>query len=112
MTRTTRDLLEDLNHEVALIAQFTQAGKSAFLQDERTQYAVRMAYAHIGEIAKQIPDAILFTQPQIEWNKIKGFRDVLIHRYFDINAVRVWDAVEKLPALQQAVETLLNDPNL
>jgi uncharacterized protein with HEPN domain len=107
MTKTLRDHLEDLQHEAALVAQFTQEGKDAFLQDERTQYAVMMAYARIGEIVKQIPDTTLLSQPQVEWRDVKGFRDVLIHRYFDINVARVWDAVEKLSMLQTAVEALL-----
>lgn len=109
MKRSNRDSLEDLQREMALIVQFTREGKDAFLQDERTQYAVMMAYAHIGEIAKQIPDELFSTQPQVEWRELKGFRDILIHRYFDINVERVWAAVEKLSELQQAVDTLLAD---
>lgn len=66
-----------------------------------------MAYARIGEITKQIPNEVLATQPQVEWADIKGFRDVLLHRYFDIKLVRVWEAVEKLPALRTAAEALL-----
>ena len=107
MTKTIRDHLDDLTTELRFLVQFTQEGKDAFLQDERTQYAVMMAYVRIGEIVKQIPDEVLSTQAHIEWREIKGFRDVLIHRYFDINVVRVWEAVEKLPALQNAVQTLL-----
>jgi len=30
-----------------------------------------------------------------------------MHRYFDIKIVRVWEAVEQLPALRVAVEALL-----
>jgi len=107
MKKTIRDHLEDLRHEITLVAQFIEEGREAFLQDERTQYAVMMAYARIGEIAKQIPDETLLAQPYIEWREIKGFRDVLIHRYFDINVVRVWEAVEKLPTLEAAVDALI-----
>lgn len=106
--RSLRDYLEDLQAEVDAVVRFTQDGKEAFMDDERNQYAVMMAYARIGEIVKRIPDEVLETQPQIEWRDIKGFRDVLLHRYFDINVVRVWQAVEKLPELQTAVQTLLD----
>ncbi|MCB9437339.1 MAG: DUF86 domain-containing protein [Anaerolineales bacterium] len=108
MKKTSRDHLEDIQHELTLVMQFIQEGKNAFLQDARTQYAVMMAYARIGEIVKQIPDEVLARQAQMEWREIKGFRDVLIHRYFDVNMLRVWEAVEKLPVLQMAVETLLD----
>ncbi len=104
-----RDYLEDLLVEIRRIARFTEAGRDAFLADERDQYAVMMAYSRIGEILKQIDDALLAAQPQIDWKSIKGFRDVLIHRYFDISIERVWQAVEQLPALRAAVEALLAD---
>ncbi|MCC6612618.1 MAG: DUF86 domain-containing protein [Anaerolineae bacterium] len=93
--------------EFAAVERFTANGKAAFLADDRDQYAVMLAYARIGEIVKRIPNEMLATQPQIEWNNIKGFRDVLLHRYFDVSMERVWEAVEKLPDLRAAVETLL-----
>ncbi len=103
----TRKYLGDLLAEVALLERFTQDGKDAFFQDERTQYAVMMAYARIGEITKRIPDELLNQYPEAEWRSIKGFRDVLVHRYDEILPERVWDAVEKLPALRAAAEAML-----
>jgi uncharacterized protein with HEPN domain len=103
----TRKYLSDLLAEVALLERFTQEGKAFFLQDERTQYAVMMAYARIGEITKRIPDELLNQYPKAEWRNIKGFRDVLVHRYDEILPERVWDAIEKLPALRSAAEAIL-----
>ncbi|MBC8098628.1 MAG: DUF86 domain-containing protein [Armatimonadetes bacterium] len=105
--RDLRVYLDDLMREIELVARFTVDGKDAFMADERNQYAVMMAYARIGEIAKRIPNDVLATQPHIEWAAIKGFRDVLIHRYFDLAMVRVWEAVEKLSELRAAVEAML-----
>ena len=107
--RTQRDYLEDLKVEVEQVARFAAEGKAAFLNDDRSQYAVMLAYARIGEIVKRISDDLLMSQPDIEWREIKGFRDVLLHRYFDINMERVWEAVEKLPELRAAVESLLEN---
>jgi uncharacterized protein with HEPN domain len=67
-----------------------------------------MAYARIGEIAKRIPASILAAQPQIPWADVKGFRDILLHRYGEINIERVWTAVEQLPTLRAAVEAMLD----
>lgn len=96
--RYLHERLEDLSLEVDKMERFTVAGKEAFFGDDGIQYSVMMAYARIGEIAKNIPNDLLATQPHVEWTQIKGFRDVLIHRYFEINIARVWEAVEKLPA--------------
>ncbi|MCA9905282.1 MAG: DUF86 domain-containing protein [Anaerolineae bacterium] len=103
----TREFLLDLQAEITRIEQFSAEGETAFFADERTQYAIMMAYARIGEIAKRLPQAILDTRPEAEWRDIKGFRDVLLHRYDEINPRRVWQAVQKVPVLRAAVEALL-----
>lgn len=105
----TRKYLSDLLAEIALLEDFIRDGEAAFLSDERTQYAVMMAYARIGEIVKRIPDDLLNQHPEAEWRNIKGFRDVLIHRYDEILPERVWDAIEKLPILRSATEAMLAD---
>lgn len=74
---SARDYLQDLLTEIRLLESFTTEGEQAFYADERTQYAVMMAYARIGEIAKRLPESLLATQPEAEWREIKGFRDVL-----------------------------------
>lgn len=104
-----REYLQDILAEIRLLESFTVDGEEAFLADERTQYAVMMAYARIGEIAKRLPDELLATRPEAEWKDVKGFRDVLLHRYDEIVPTRVWDAVRKLPILKAAVESLLRD---
>lgn len=106
MSRTA-DYLHDILVEVQLLASFTVEGEEAFYQDERTQYAVMMAYARIGEIAKRLPDSLLALRPEAEWRDVKGFRDILLHRYDEVAPQRVWAAVIKLPILRAAVEALL-----
>ncbi|MCC6802245.1 MAG: DUF86 domain-containing protein [Anaerolineae bacterium] len=104
-----REYMQDLLVEIRLLESFTAGGEQAFYTDARTQYAVMMAYARIGEIAKRIPDSVLQTQPQAEWREIKGFRDVLLHRYGEISPGRVWEAVVKLAVLRDATEALLEN---
>lgn len=89
--------------------EFTRDGREDFFADEKTQMAIIRAYEIIGEIAKRIPDDLLDQQPQAEWKQIKGFRDFLAHNYDEVIMKIVWGAVEKLPILRAAVESILKD---
>jgi len=46
--------------------------------------------------------------PGIDWRRISGLRDLLIHQYFGVDAQIVWDAAtKKLPELERDVRELL-----
>ena|SRR5258707_15002330 len=107
MSRTPREYLHDLNHYIERVADFTKDGRDEFMKDDKTQFAVIRAYEVIGEIAKRLPQELLTTQPHIAWQDIKEFRDFLAHNYERIRLDIVWGAVEKLPELEVAVESML-----
>jgi uncharacterized protein with HEPN domain len=106
--KPNRDYLTDILRYIADIESFTEAGESYFMENRKTQRAVIRAYEVIGEVVKPLPQTLLDTQVNIDWKAIKGFRDILIHQYDNVNLDVVWQAIQKLPALRSAIETILD----
>ncbi len=62
----------------------------------------------IGEAVKNISGDIKSKYNSIEWRKMAGLRDRLIHHYFGINWTIVWDVVQnKIPALGNEIKNLM-----
>ncbi len=111
MLRDPRVYLQDILDAVATIRRYTRGlDREGFRQDEMRRDAVIRNLEIIGEAVKQIPEPLKATVQDVEWRKIAGLRDVLIHQYFGLDADVLWDVVEdKLTALAAAVERILRD---
>jgi len=48
----------------------------------------------LGEAARHIPDDVRRLAPDIDWSKIVGIRNVLIHAYFSVDSEILWDIVQ------------------
>ncbi len=48
----------------------------------------------VGEAAAGISDETRKRHPQIEWRKVVGLRNVLVHQYFGIDRPMVWEVAK------------------
>ena len=67
------------------------------------QFGVRLALQNLAESTVRLSDEIKTTEPGIDWSSIRDFRNVLTHGYLSIDLDLVWEAVEELPELSEAV---------
>ncbi|SEJ34697.1 HepT-like ribonuclease domain-containing protein [Demequina mangrovi] len=58
----------------------------------------------IGEAANHLTPDVVDAHPEIAWPQIRGFRNILVHRYFGVDLEVIRDVVEHhLPPLAEAL---------
>lgn len=81
-----------------------------FLQDTVLKRASARSLEIIGEAVKNLSEDFKNKSPEIEWKKLAGLRDKIIHCYFDVNWDIVWDVMRsKLPGLKSKIELLIKE---
>jgi uncharacterized protein with HEPN domain len=109
MPRDYKVYLDDILQAITRIQEYT-AGLSptAFAGDAKTFDAVVRNLELIGEAAKAVPEVIRSEHPEVDWKRISGLRDILIHQYFGVHAQIIWDIIKnKLPALEERIRAMV-----
>src|SRR3989338_2038597 len=68
--------------------------KEKFYEDLKTQSAVIRQLEIIGEATKKVSEEFRNKHNGIEWKKMAGMRDILIHDYHDVDLDEVWNAIK------------------
>ncbi len=79
-----------------------------------TMDSICMLFMAIGEALKNIDKITggkLFPQyPEIDWTGVIGFRDIIAHHYFDIDAEQVfWICAHELEPLSATIRSMIED---
>ena len=107
--REERDYLEDILAEIANLKAFTHGITfESFKRDQKTIYACQRSLEVIGEAAKCISSETKLEHPQVEWRKIAGIRDVIIHNYSGVDLSVIWESIQtSIPVLKTQVESII-----
>ena len=88
-------LLEDMLDAAQKIKRYTlNLSFEEFLSDEKTVDAVVRNFEIIGEAANRIDPELKNKKTEIEWTRIRGFRNRIVHDYFGIDYRIVWEINE------------------
>ena len=93
------------------IEEFTQeCSKEKFDKAKIIQDSVIRNLEIIGEAAKHVPASIRKKYASIEWKRIAGMRDILVHEYFGVDMDRVWQVLKvRLPELKEEINNILRN---
>jgi uncharacterized protein with HEPN domain len=99
------DIVEAADH----IAEFlAERDFEAFQQSELLRSAVVQKLAVIGEAAARVSEELKTRHPQIPWQQIVAFRNILVHAYFGIDWDVVWRAARnRCPVLREQIAEIL-----
>ncbi len=88
-------LLLDMKESAEKILRYTVGQDfQDFLNDEKTIDAVVRNFEIIGEASIRIDEDFKLDHPQIEWKKLRGFRNRIVHDYFGIDYEIVWSIIQ------------------
>ena len=107
--RTPQLLLDDILESARKIIAYTEGFTfEQFIADDKTIDAVIRNFEIIGEAANRLPEEARDQYPGIDWHRIRGFRNRIVHDYMGIDYKIVWLIKESfLPGLIGNIKSML-----
>jgi uncharacterized protein with HEPN domain len=98
------DAINDIEFSIKNIS------KEEFKKSKDTKDATIRRIEIIGEAIKNISKRIRNKYSDIEWKKIAGTRDIMIHAYFNVDLDIIWNIIKKdLPDLKKKIKIILEE---
>ncbi len=64
----------------------------------------------IGEASNRLSEDLLKRNGDVPWARIIGLRNLVIHEYFGVDDITIWNVVKlNLPPLKAKVQQIIND---
>jgi len=105
-----KNCLQNILDSINKISSYTQLFQNAdeLYNDNKSFDAVLMNFVIIGEMVVKLSDEFKQNNLQVDWPNIKGFRNIIAHQYFGIDAEEVWEIILiELPILKVELEKII-----
>lgn len=101
--------LDDILEAARAIRQFlSDVTLDEFLDSDLLQSAVVQKLTIIGEAATRLSDSTREKYPEIKWRSIKGFRNIAVHVYYELDWDLVWEtATVQVEELAPQIATII-----
>lgn len=93
---------------IARIREYTQGRRGVFDGSSLVQDAVLRNLQTFTESSQRLSDGAKASEPGIDWRRMAGMRNILVHAYpGGIDTETVWSVIEReLPRLETALKRL------
>jgi len=106
--RTRRALTDILGFADEINQYVTSRGEQNFYSHRPTQLIAEALLHRIGEAVSRLDDGFVAEHPAVEWQKMKGMRNVVAHQHGFIDYRIVWRALDDVrPNDVAAIERIL-----
>jgi len=106
-----RVYLQHILDSIGHVEQFTVGALAIFHKMPEKWFATIRALQILSESCTKLSNAAKSKMPGVEWHRIKGFRNILVHDYLgEIDPLIVRKVIEiELPKLQKEAQRLLKE---
>lgn len=103
--------VRDIEEAIEAIFEYTRGIVLDDFRLDRMRYsAVIREFEIIGEAVGKLDDHLKENHPEIAWQDIKDFRNLLIHEYFGVDLEIVWNVIQNdLPPLYETIVKIDKD---
>lgn len=100
-----------IQRSINQILEYTNELKEEeFLSNQLIEDAVVRNFEIIGEATKQISKEFRAKHTGIEWKKMAGMRDKLIHDYIEVDYAIIWATIQDiLPDLKKKIQKIIDE---
>jgi uncharacterized protein with HEPN domain len=100
-----RHILDEINYVEGIVSRLDE---DRFLSDQTLKRSFVRSIEIIGEASRKTPADFRARHGDIDWKRIAGMRDKLIHDYFGVDYHLVWNvATNKSPELKRKIVQII-----
>lgn len=104
---TLEQILTECDH---IIAWVNEIDRETFLSDLKQQRIFERELEIIGEAVKRLPESLLLQYPEVDWRKVEGVRNRIVHGYDMVDLYTVWEIITgEVPQLRIDIQRIKHD---